>query len=119
MSKGPTIVATVEYEAPTYAWARAYAQQHKLNLRAVLNAALAEYAARRQQTQAGPEPQLHYRRGHPSAEITRRQRALVVGSKRGRKLCEPTEARPEHEVAEVMSDRCIVVTVGPGAPRAT
>lgn len=90
-----TTTATIEYDCITYEWAREYARTHGLNLRSVLNAALAEYAARRQQTQTGPEPQLHYGRGHPSAEITRRQRELVVGSKRGRKLREPSEARPQ------------------------
>lgn len=81
-----TAVVTSEYDGTTYEWARAYARAHGLNLRSVLNAALAEYAARRQQTDTGPEPQLHYRRGHPSAELTRRQQQLMRGSRRGRKL---------------------------------
>jgi hypothetical protein len=81
-----TTVATFEFERADYTWARGYAQAHKLSLRAVINSALAEYAARRQQTDTGPEPQLHFRRGHPSAEATRRQRELLAGSTRGRKL---------------------------------
>jgi hypothetical protein len=38
------------------------------------------------QTDTGPEHQLHFRRGHPPAELTRRQRELLVGSRHGRKL---------------------------------
>lgn len=79
-------MATIEFESGEYQWARDYARAHGLNLRSVLNAALAEYAARRQQTPMGPAPQLQFRRGHPSAELTRRQRALIAGSIRGRKL---------------------------------
>lgn len=81
-----TTVVTIEFESADYRWARAYALAHGLRLKSVLNAALAEYAARRQQTEAGPEPQLHYRRGHPSAELMGRQQQLMRGSRRGRKL---------------------------------
>lgn len=81
-----TTVATFEFERADYTWARGYAQAHRLSLRAVINSALAEYAARRRQTDSGPQPKLHFQRGHPSAEITRRQRELTTGSTRGRKL---------------------------------
>ncbi len=81
-----TAIVTSEYDGITYGWTRAYARAHHLSLRTVLNAALAEYAARRQQTDTGPEPQLHFRRGHPPAELTRRQQQLLLGSRRGRKL---------------------------------
>lgn len=40
----------------------------------------------REHTDTGPEPQLHFRRGHPPAELRRRQGQMLVGSKRGRKL---------------------------------
>lgn len=67
------------------AWARRYATLHGLTVRAVLNAALAEYAARREQTKAPPAPQLHFRRGHPPSSTLERQRDLVRVDPRGRR----------------------------------
>lgn len=83
---GGTILVSGVGATRTVRGLRAYAQAHLLNLRSVLHAALADYAARRQQTDTGPEPQLHFRRGHPSAEVTRHQRELLAGSTRCRRL---------------------------------
>lgn len=66
-------------------WARAYAARHGLTVRAVLNAALAEYAARREQTAAPAAPQLHYRRGHPPASVLKRQALILKVDPRGRR----------------------------------
>lgn len=76
--------ATV-WDPDLLAWARAYAARHALTVRAVLTA-LAEYAARRDQTGASPAPQLHYRRGHPPASVLERQVGLLRVDPRGRKL---------------------------------
>lgn len=66
-------------------WARRYAVRTGLTIRAVLNAALAEYAARRDQTGASPLPQLHFRRGHPPAALIERQHELLRVDPRGRR----------------------------------
>jgi hypothetical protein len=73
------------WDAELLAWARGYASRHNLTVRVVLNAALAEYAARRDQTDAPPAPQLHYRRGHPPASVSERQGRLLRVDSRGRR----------------------------------
>ena len=86
----PGQVCTSTYPVELLAWAREYALAHDLRLRAVLTAALAEYAAKREQrADVGPQPQLHYRRGHPPAGVEAQQRALLVASRRGRPLRRP------------------------------
>lgn len=73
------------WEPDLLQWVRAYARQHGLTVRVVLNAAVAEYAARRDQTSAGPEPQLHHTRGHPPANVRDRQGRLMRVDPRGRR----------------------------------
>lgn len=69
--------------------ARGYAFRHRLSLKVVLSAALAEYLAKRSSGDADPTPQLHYRPGRPPAEIISFQRRLMVVDPRGRKLRPP------------------------------
>lgn len=76
---------TTEWDAALIEWARAYAVRNGLTVRAVLNAALAEYAAVRDQTDASPAPHLHHRRGHPSAATVQRQQEILRVDPRGRR----------------------------------
>jgi hypothetical protein len=66
--------------------AHTYALEHELSLNVLLSAALAEYLAKREQGDGDPTPQLHYRRGHPSASAVKRQEELMKVDHRGRKL---------------------------------
>jgi hypothetical protein len=65
-----------------------YALAHGLSLNALLSMALAEYLAKRRESGAVPAPQLHYRKGHPPAELVRLQQELMQRDPRGRKLTE-------------------------------
>lgn len=77
---------TTQYAVELIGWTRAYAGRCGLTLSGVLSAALAEYVARREQTSAGPEPQLHHQKGRPPRDVVARQRALIARDGRGRKL---------------------------------
>lgn len=68
--------------------AHGYAVKHDLSLNVVLAVALAEYLAKRRAGDTTPAPQLHYRKGHPPAELVRLQQALMQRDPRGRKLTE-------------------------------
>jgi hypothetical protein len=79
--------------------AHTYALAHGLSLNALLSMALAEYLAKRE-SGALPAPQLHYRKGHPPAELVRLQQELMRRDPRGRKMvgrCERvSQIRPAH-----------------------
>lgn len=95
-------ICTSAYPAHLLKWARKYALAHKLRLRAVLAAALGEYAAKRKQRpEVGPEPQLHYQRGHPSAAVEAEQQALLSASTRGRSLRRRGYARSPQQPSHV------------------
>lgn len=66
--------------------AHEYAIAHGLSLNALLSMALAEYLAKRRESGAAAAPQLHYRKGHPPAELVRLQQELMQRDPRGRKL---------------------------------
>jgi hypothetical protein len=67
--------------------AHEYARRHRLHLNVVLAAAVAEYLAKRRDRESDdPAPQLHYRRGHESAESMRLREQLMRVDPRGRKL---------------------------------
>jgi hypothetical protein len=66
--------------------AHAYAIANGLSLNALLSMALAEYLAKRRTGGAGPAPQLHYRKGHPPADVVRLQQDLMHVDPRGRKM---------------------------------
>ncbi len=66
--------------------ARIYARAHGLSMKVVLAAALAEYLARRADHTVGPAPQLHYRRGRPTAQLIAFQARLMHVDHRGRKI---------------------------------
>ena len=66
--------------------ARSYAVEHRLSLQAVMNAAVAEYCAKREDAATGPAPQLHYRRGSPPRAVLQRAQALLLRDPRGRKM---------------------------------
>jgi hypothetical protein len=68
--------------------AHRYALAHSLSLNALLSMALAEYLAKRRESGAVPAPQLHYRKGHPPADLVRLQQELMRRDPRGRKLTE-------------------------------
>lgn len=99
-------ICTSAYPSHLMAWARHYALAHKLRLRAVLAAALGEYAAKRQQRpEVGPTPQLHYRRGHPTADVEAEQRALLSASPRGRPLGRRRRSRsPQRPIRNPAAD---------------
>ena len=63
-----------------------YAIANRLSLTVLLSSALAEYLAKREQANADPAPQLHYRPGRPPLEAVRRQAELMRVDVRGRKL---------------------------------
>jgi hypothetical protein len=63
-----------------------YARRHRLHLNVVLAAAVAEYLAKRRVGSGDPSPQLHYVRGHASAESIRLREQLMRIEPRGRKL---------------------------------
>jgi hypothetical protein len=65
-----------------------YAIAHGLSLNALLAMALAEYLAKRREGDGTPVPQLHYRKGHPPADLVRLQQQLMRRDPRGRKLTE-------------------------------
>jgi hypothetical protein len=66
--------------------AHGYAVAHGLSLNVLLSAALAEYLAKRREGGAAPAPQLHYRKGHPPADLVKLQQDLMHVDPRGRKL---------------------------------
>ena len=67
--------------------AHEYARRHRLHLNVILAAAVAEYLAKRRDREGDdPAPQLHYRRGHESAESMRLREQLMRVDPRGRKL---------------------------------
>lgn len=103
-----SISYATRYEPDLLRWARAYAARNGLTVRAVLNAALAEYAARRDQTGASPLPQLHFRRGHPSAPTIERQRALMRVDPRGRRSRSnwDSRARPSQAPTTAATGTC-------------
>jgi hypothetical protein len=83
--------------------AHGYAIKHRLSLNVVLSVALAEYLAKRRERDAGPAPQLHYRKGHPPAKLVQEQQQLMHVDPRGRKMADrcprapgevPTTANP-------------------------
>ena len=75
--------------------ARAYARGHRLSMKVLLAAALAEYLAKRADPKVGPAPQLHYRRGRPTAELIAFQARLMHVDHRGRKIRAPGHFREE------------------------
>lgn len=85
MSASTTLSYATRWDPELLRWVRTYASRHQLTIRVVLNAALAEYAARREQTDAPPAPKLHYRRGHPPASVLERQADLLRADPRGRR----------------------------------
>jgi hypothetical protein len=84
-----TLAYAGAFEADSLTWMRSYARRHRLSLRVVMNAAVAEYAARRTQSATGPEPQLKFTRGYPTRELMDRQRHLMRVDPRGRRLGRP------------------------------
>ena len=80
------VAATTRFERELLDQARRFAIAHELSLRGVMSAALAEYLAKRERTHARPEPQLHFRRGHPPSHVAARQAHLITRSPRGRPL---------------------------------
>ncbi|HAF08825.1 MAG TPA: hypothetical protein DCK98_01925 [Chloroflexi bacterium] len=83
--------------------AHGYALAHGLSLNVLLSAALAEYLAKRRERGVAPAPQLHYRKGHPPADLVKLQQDLMRVDPRGRKLrrlcSRPTSATDERSAA--------------------
>lgn len=77
-----------------------YALEHGLSLNVLLSVALAEYLAKRRRGDAGPAPQLHYRKGHPPAALVQEQQQLMHVDPRGRKMADrcprTTWTHPDH-----------------------
>lgn len=86
MTKVDVVPYATRWDPELLRWVRTYASRQRLTVRVVLNAALAEYAARREQTNASPAPQLHYRRGHPPSSLVERQNILLQVDPRGRRV---------------------------------
>ena len=80
--------------------AHRYAIDQGLSLNVLLSVALAEYLAKRRRGDAGPAPQLHYRKGHPPAELVQEQQQLMHVDPRGRKMADrcrrTTWTHPDH-----------------------
>ncbi len=83
-----------------------YALEHGLSLNVLLSVALAEYLAKRRRGDAGPAPQLHYRKGHPPAELVQEQQQLMHVDPRGRKMADrcPRTTWTRHDDCEPAHD---------------
>jgi hypothetical protein len=109
--------------------AHEYARRHRLHLNVILAAAVAEYLAKRRDRESDdPAPQLHYRRGHESAESMRFREQLMRVDPRGRKLhgrsCRATsvsdgQAKRQHESGTADEAVANDAADGPAARRAS
>lgn len=80
------VAYTSRYERELLQSARVFALRAGVTVKVVLNSALAEYLARREQTGAGAIPNLQYGRGQPSRAVRAPQAQLLHVDPRGRRV---------------------------------